>query len=351
MERQNGMLKMTKSSDLDRDPKQLARILREGETADGARVHWDDDGILNNVVEALASLDTAALEALASDVGIDLRETNASAERLCAWLQADRGQNSDTDPDTTGTDSAGCASAWIDATNVWCACAATVPTVKDASPSAEVYIFGGVNILEGGGVCFGATATDVPSAEVYAFGGVNILEGGGVCFGTTATDVPSARVYAFGGVNTLEGGGVCFGATATDVPSAEVYAFGGVNTLEGGGDCITLDGGGHYIGTAMATTSTTAHEFFPNPEFSLASQVFGAVCKHLREEQKHARLTNRVDDEDDEDDQTKLLRLDGFTAGGVPARLGAQYPTVGLDQLVAVSHTRNCSRSNRRDRD
>jgi hypothetical protein len=46
---------------------------------------------------------------------------------------------------------------------------------------------------------------------------------------------------------------------------------------------------------ATSTTSPTAREFFPNPEFSLANHVFGAVWQRLRE--GHEQLLEKRNEE------------------------------------------------------
>jgi hypothetical protein len=307
------MFKMTKASDLYRDLNQLGQILRDGETVDGTQVQWDDDAALNNIVETLVALDADALEALATDVGIDLREANASAERLCAELQADRGQNSDGDPGPTGPRTFSlerAVSTWVDHTSA---------------------VSGGLTLAVGGlfathhGKC-------VDSANFMNFGAhwfeadVSSLDG----------------VYAFRGVNTSHSGA---GTSECASPARR------------GGVLATLGTPCPHHG-ATATTSTTAREFFPNREFSLVGQVFDAVCQHLREEQEHG-LKKHIEALRQwhpvivvVDDGRAKARSEGSTGVAIHASRCMPYPVYGLNQLVAAIDTQNGrGRLNRRARD
>jgi hypothetical protein len=263
---ETGMLKMTKALT------QLTRILRDGETVDGAQVNWDDNGVLDNLVDSLTALDTNALEEIARDVGVDLREANAAAERLCDQLKSDQGHITNT------------ASRDKDVTTIF------------------------------GDLCVNDTTVGVsPSASTYAFRGV---------YGITFLCAEQRTAHCIGSVPNVD------------------YVYFGTSVAE--------------ISPACLNNITTASEVLPGPDFSLANHVFGAVWQHLCE--GHKQLLDAANEEFHHDQPVvivveDLVEEEKMTEMHVPARFGPKYPLSGIDQLVAVSHARKGSRSNRRNRD
>ncbi len=279
--------------------KQLTPILRDGETVDGSLVHWEDDNVLDNVVEALNALDANALQALAREVGIDVHEADVAAERLCALLRAEQDQTSGTDP---------------------IACTDTTAGIKCT--------FVG-NRLRAPHIC---DSVLVATADEEYINDANV--------GVSS----SAGIYAFRGVK----GAAIPAVRCVDVPLPMRDVF-YVNSTENATahTCV--------YNTTTASTCVLNIDVPSASEFSLANHVFGAVWQHLHDVNK--KLSDMIND-DNHHEQPLFIVLDGMSeelndlkVEHVPARLGCQYTLSELDQLIAVSCARNGSRSNRRDRD